>query len=93
MNVKLKKGFIIREVADEQVLLPAGMESVDFSNMIVLNETAAVVVEQLLQGQYLSIDALVQAVTDSFDVESEEARKDIEELLDSLEALHLLETE
>lgn len=93
MNVKLKKGFIIREVADEQVLLPAGMESVDFSNMIVLNETAAVVVEQLLQGQYLSIDALVQVVTDSFDVEPEEARKDIEELLDSLEALHLLETE
>ena len=43
MKVAIKKDFLIREVAGEKVLIGSG-EQVNFSKMMILNETAAFIV-------------------------------------------------
>ena len=43
MKVRMKPGYLMRDVAGEKVLLPVGKACADFSKMMVLNETAAFV--------------------------------------------------
>lgn len=39
--MKLKKGFELRDICGEKVIIATGIENVDFNQMIALNETAA----------------------------------------------------
>ena len=39
--MKIKKGFELRNVCGEHVVIATGIENVDFSKMISLNESAA----------------------------------------------------
>jgi hypothetical protein len=39
--MKIKSGYIMREVADNYVVVPTGQATVDFNGMITLNETGA----------------------------------------------------
>ena len=39
--MKIKDGFELREVCGEYVILSSGMENIDFSKIISLNESAA----------------------------------------------------
>ena len=39
--MKIKKGFELRNVCGEHVVIATGIENVDFSKMITLNESAA----------------------------------------------------
>ena len=51
--MKLKEGFMLRQVAGEQVVLPVGAD-VDFNGMITLNETGATLWKRLEQEAELS---------------------------------------
>ena len=48
MKLKLKEGILIQEVAGEKILMASGMEEVDYSRMIVLNPSAALLAEALI---------------------------------------------
>ena len=39
--MKLKKGFVLREVCGEKVIVGEGIETVNFGKLISLNDTAA----------------------------------------------------
>ena len=39
--MRIKKGFELRDVCGEKVVIASGIENVDFSQMIALNESAA----------------------------------------------------
>lgn len=93
MGVKLKQGFIVREVAGEQVLIPAGMQSVDFTKMLVLNDSALLLVSALMKDIFLSSEDLTEELLQQYDVEPEEAKTDVNELLATLEQLNMLESE
>jgi len=51
--MKLKNGFMLRQVAGEHVVLPFGAD-VDFNGMITLNETGATLWKRLEQEAELS---------------------------------------
>ena len=51
--MKLKDGFMLRQVAGEHVVLPVGAD-VDFNGMITLNETGATLWNRLEQEAELS---------------------------------------
>ena len=93
MKVKMKPGFIVREVAGEQVVIPAGMESVDFTKMLVLNDSALLLVSSLMKECFLSIEELADILLRDYDVEEEQAKEDVAELLDKLQQLDMLVSE
>lgn len=75
IEMKLKEGFVLREVLGEKVVLPSG-ENLDLNMMITLNETAELIWQRLTVGA--EMDELVQALLAEYDVDEARARASVE---------------
>lgn len=87
--MKLRGEFVVRQVMDDIVAIPVGEAALAFSGIILLNDVSRVIWQCLEQDT--TPEALVQAVTDAFEVSAEEAQADILEFLDKLRAAKLLQ--
>ncbi len=85
--MKLKKGFVLREVAGETVVVPAGTE-LHFNGMLTLNETAKTL--WLALEQETDVEGLTQALLREFQVDEEKARADVEKFVEKLNGLDFL---
>ena len=83
MKITLKTDFTIHNIAGEKVLINVE-QRVDFSKMLMLNDTAAWIIAKL-QKQPATPEELTLRLTEIYDVSQEEAQNDIEELLRHLE--------
>lgn len=77
--MKLKKDYVLRQVAGAWVVLPLGEAAVNFSGMLKLNESGVMLWRVLEQGG--GKDALVDALTGEYNVSSHQAQADVEEFL------------
>ena len=76
--MKIKDGFVIRRVGNSFVAVATGDAVGSFNGMIKLNETAALVWEDLLKG--LPLDEVVAHLCDEYDVDACRAREDVDAL-------------
>ena len=83
MKATLKPDFILHSIDNEKVLIGAGQQ-IDFSKMLMLNDTAAWIIAEL-QKQPATPEELTLRLTEIYDVSQEKAQNDIEELLRHLE--------
>ena len=81
--MKLKDGFLLRQVAGQTVVLPTGAE-LDLNMMITLNETGAFLWEQLQTET--DEDALVAALLKEYDVDEARARVCVRNFVEKLSA-------
>lgn len=88
--MKIKKGFELRDVCGEKVVIAQGIEHLDFSKMISLNETAAYLWENICEHEF-DARSLVQLLTKEYEVSEEQAATDVEALLKEWENLGLIE--
>lgn len=86
---KIKKGFMLREVAGHFIVVPVGAASVDFNGLITLNEVGAFLWSQLSRG--VTAEQLCQAVVDTYDTTPQQAEADIADFLERLSQADLLE--
>lgn len=70
--MRIKDGFLLRQVAGQTVVLPCGDE-MDLNMMITLNETAAFL-WQLLQEE-TDVEAMVAELLKEYDVDADTARE------------------
>lgn len=87
--MKLKEGFVLRQVAGSWIVLPIGATSVDFNGMVSLNETGALLWQTLEKGGDSA--ALADALTAQYEVERAEAEHHVEEFLETLRRVGCLE--
>ena len=87
--MKTKKGFMLRKVADKNVVVPIGQASVDFNGAINLNETGAFLWEQLAKG--CSYDELLSALLGEYDVAEDVARRDIDAFLETARNANIID--
>lgn len=80
--MKIRKGFILREVGGESVVVPVGELSKSFHGMINLNVTGAFLWRFFSEEH--SIDEGVDALCEEFEVERERAQADVERFADVL---------
>ena len=85
--MKLKEGFLLREIAGEIVVLPTGND-LDLNMMITLNETGKFLWEHL--ETETDLDGLVKAVLGEYAVEEAEARTYIEKFVAQLKEYDFL---
>lgn len=85
--MKLKDGFILRTVAGETVVLPAGGVT-DFDMMITLNDTGRFLWERLTVGA--EEEELVSALLAEYDVTEEIAAKSVSAFVARLKELDFL---
>ena len=87
--MRVEKDFVLREIAGDYVIIPTGKTVLSFNGLISVNEVGAFLWE-LLQNE-VTIDELVAAVLNEYDVDDVTAREDIQEFLDALAQGHVLE--
>ena len=82
MLYQLKPGYAIRAFMDEYLVIPVGSPGSDDSKMAVLSPVAEFIWSLLEEPQTLG--ALLEAVTDEFEVTAEVAEPDIRDFLQEL---------
>lgn len=81
MKATIKKDFLIHTIANEKILIGNG-EEINFSRILLLNETAAFVITELQKHeQPISAEELAESLQATFEVEYDEALIDVQELL------------
>lgn len=73
--MKTNKEYVLREIAGEPLLIPAGMASQKLNGMIRLTETAAFIWKQVDTASEL--EEIVEKILQEFDVDEETARRDV----------------
>jgi hypothetical protein len=92
MKVYIKKDFLIHTIANEKVLIGNG-EQINFSKMLVLNDTAAFVIAELQkQDAPIALEELAQSLHEHFEVEYDVAFSDVKELINQLQEQEVIET-
>ena len=74
--MKAKKGFELQNVCGEHILVPVGIENVDYSRIISLNPTAAFLWEKINAMEEFTIEDMVSSLLEEYEVEEEIARED-----------------
>jgi len=87
--MKIKNGFVIREIAGECVVIALGEASKSFNGMIKLNESARILWEQLEKG--CEKEDMIAAVTEAYDVDRKTVEADVDRFLDTLKGANILE--
>lgn len=79
--LKLKDGFILRQIGGEIMVIPSGTE-LDLNMMITLNETGQFLWERLERGT--TQQALAEELQKEYDVDAAEAAKSVERFVEKL---------
>ena len=89
--MKIKKGFVLREVCGERVIVGEGLDAINFGKLLSLNETAAFLWRQAQQLGYFTIDNLVVALCEEYDVTPTQAEADITAIVDKWRDVGVIE--
>lgn len=87
--MKIKEGFMLRQVADNWVVLPIGQASVNFNGMLSLNESGVLLWRALADGG--DSDTLCDALLAEYDVERDQALADVDEFIATLTKVGCIE--
>ena len=89
--MKLKNGFVLREVCGEKVIVGEGIETINFGKMISLNDTAALLWKKAAELGDFTAELLADALTKEYEVSREQALKDVEKLTANWKEIGLVE--
>lgn len=88
-NVKIKDGFILREVAGSFIVVPIGERIKDFKAVINLNSTGAFLWNHLINGS--NRERLADELLIEYEIDRETALKDIDAFLAKIQEAGLTE--
>lgn len=89
--MKVKKGFELRDVCGEKVIIATGIENLDFNRLISLNETAAYLWQKAQEAPSFTEAELAQKLVSDYDVTPETAEADVAELVGTWRKQGLIE--
>ncbi len=78
--MKIKKGFTLRDIVGEKVIVGEGVEQVDFNRIISVNESAAYL-WQALQDKDFTPEQAAKVLQTEYEVDDATALQDTKELL------------
>lgn len=83
--MKTKKGFKLRQLGDEWILIGEGIEQINFNKMITMNETAAFLWGKAIaeKGKDLTAQDLANWLLDEYEVSEEQALQDAQLTIDN----------
>jgi len=80
--MRTKKGYRLRTLGKEYILVAEGLEALGANQMISMNETAAFLWEAV-EGKDFDASVLAQLLVDEYGIERELAEKDVVPLLEA----------
>lgn len=83
MSIKIKEGFVLREVGPIHMAVPFGALTKEISGMVALSETGYFLWQQIEKGVDTE-PALVKALLAEYDVDEETAKGDVAYFINGL---------
>ena len=77
--MKAKKGFNLRTICGENIIVAEGKENIDFSNIISMNESSAYLWNNIQQKEFTAED-LAALLVKEYEVDEETALEDAQTL-------------
>ena len=87
--MKRKDGFIVRQIADQNIVVAVGEASKIFHGMIKLNDTGRLIWDMLAEGK--AKEEIADRFVAEYDVEREIAERDINAFVETLQGAGILE--
>ncbi len=87
--MKIKKGFMLREVAGNYVVVPVGDASKEFKGIITLNSSGAFLWKSLLEE--CNMKELLEKFLNEYDIDQKTAENDINLFLNKIKEANVLE--
>ena len=73
--MRIKKGFVLREMCGENIEVGEGLEHIDFNKLISLNSTAAFLWKELVDMEF-DIETMAKLLIGRYGIDKELAIKD-----------------
>lgn len=80
--MKIKDGFVLREMCGENIVAAEGLEHINFNKLISLNESAAYLWQEL-SGKEFSIEEMAELLIARYGIDKELALKDSSNLFEA----------
>lgn len=77
--MRIKNGFVLREVAGQNMVIATGEASKDFHGMIKLNNTGKEIWQGLQEG--LTEDEIAKGLEEKYQIDGEKAKQDTKEFI------------
>lgn len=87
--MRIKNGFVLREVAGKAVVIAVGEASKTFHGMINLNGTGKDIWRGVSEGK--SVDEIAQKLTEDYEVDFEKAKEDTVKIIEKMREAGILE--
>ena len=89
--MKIKNGFVLREVCGENVIVGEGLGAVNFGKLLALNETAAWLWKAAMAMGDFSVEQLAERLCEEYDVTPEQAQQDVAAILQQWQEVGVVE--
>ena len=89
--MRLKKGFVLRQVCGENVIVGEGLGAINFGKLLALNETAAWLWKEAQAMGDFTIEALAQRLCEEYEVSTEEALRDVADIVGEWQNVEVIE--
>ncbi|MDD6644293.1 MAG: PqqD family protein [Faecousia sp.] len=86
--MKIKLDFVLREIAGDILLVPAGKTALDLNGMLTLNEVGAEIWKMLPEVE--NEEEIVERLLRDYDAEPAQVREDVSAFMDQLRGLGIL---
>lgn len=80
--MRTKKGFVLRSLGKEYILVAEGLEAVDANKLISMNESAAFL-WKAVEDKEFDLDTLINLLMEEYGIDHEVAEKDVTALLET----------
>jgi hypothetical protein len=88
-SYQVSSGYVVRQIADDFLLIPVKMQEKGESQLAIMNETGKFLWEQLQEGR--TMEELIRAMTEAYQVSEKDAVADIIDFLNNLKERKLLQ--
>ena len=89
--MKQKKGFVLRTVCGENVIVGEGLETVNFGKLISLNESAAYLWKKAGELGDFTSQQLADARLEEYEVTADQALADVERIIGEWQKVGIVE--
>ncbi|MEQ8174746.1 MAG: PqqD family protein [Syntrophomonadaceae bacterium] len=79
--MKIKKDYLLREIAGVHIVVPVGERVIDFKGMMTLNDSGCFIWKCLSDN--ITYEQLLSSILDEYEIEEATARTDLDEFLNT----------
>ena len=88
--MRIKDQIPLRKIADEYIMIVGSGDSLDYTQAVSLNDSAAYLIESV-RGKDFTLEDWVELLTDRYEVSGEQARADVELLIQMLKEAEIID--